>query len=188
MYCIQYVFGRDLATNWNIDIAHELEDYLEQLEGLSIEMEQSQELGVSNLNFAQAALLIQGTACIYSRKVEYLYALVYQTLEHLAQQHTKTNTEEDVVPNEQNKLPLKMKKNKGENPWKIDLYGKEEPLPYIENQKLQKYCKPFVQNRPRDELDTAKSNMQKVWMNDWIEYYFICRMFWGSKGCKRRLH
>lgn len=33
------------------------------------------------MNFAEAALLIQGSACIYSRKVEYLYSLVCQVLE-----------------------------------------------------------------------------------------------------------
>ena len=36
------------------------------------------------MNFAEAALLIQGSACIYRKKVEYLYALVYQTLDLLA--------------------------------------------------------------------------------------------------------
>lgn len=38
------------------------------------------------MNFAEAALLIQGTSVIYSRKVEYLHALVYQTLAHLSRQ------------------------------------------------------------------------------------------------------
>ena len=33
------------------------------------------------MNFAEAALLIKGSAGVYSRKVEYLYALVYQTLD-----------------------------------------------------------------------------------------------------------
>jgi condensin-2 complex subunit H2 len=31
-----------------------------------------------------AALLIQGSACIYSKKVEYLHTLVYQALEFIA--------------------------------------------------------------------------------------------------------
>jgi hypothetical protein len=35
-------------------------------------------------NFAEAALLIQGSAVIYSKKVEYLYQLVYETLDLLA--------------------------------------------------------------------------------------------------------
>ncbi len=32
-----------------------------------------------------AALLIQGSACVYSKKVEYLYSLLYQTLNVLIQ-------------------------------------------------------------------------------------------------------
>ena len=87
---------RDLASNWHIDIASELEEYLSDLEHIRIQFEpsqlaqsQSQSQGGSgggggrSLNFAQAALLIQGSACIYSRKVEYLYALLYQTLDVL---------------------------------------------------------------------------------------------------------
>jgi len=37
--------------------------------------------GKTQLNFAEAAFLIQGTACVWSRKVESLHNLVYQTLE-----------------------------------------------------------------------------------------------------------
>jgi condensin-2 complex subunit H2 len=36
--------------------------------------------GGQTFNFAEAALLIQGSAVIYSKKVEYLYQLVYSTL------------------------------------------------------------------------------------------------------------
>ena len=36
------------------------------------------------MNFAEAALVIQGSACVYSMKVEYLYSLVYQTLDLIA--------------------------------------------------------------------------------------------------------
>lgn len=32
------------------------------------------------MNFTEAAMLIQGSACVYSRKVEYLYSLVFQVL------------------------------------------------------------------------------------------------------------
>jgi condensin-2 complex subunit H2 len=56
----------DLAKNWNIDIAHELEDYLAELSAIEISFDG----GHTNLNFAEAALLIQGSACIYSKKVE----------------------------------------------------------------------------------------------------------------------
>lgn len=46
---------RDLAANWDIDIAAELEEYLDELEHLTFTVE-----GCSpSLNFAEAALLIQ---------------------------------------------------------------------------------------------------------------------------------
>lgn len=46
---------RDLAVNWNVDIARDLEGYLGELEVLEISLD-----GGSNLlNFAEAALLIQ---------------------------------------------------------------------------------------------------------------------------------
>jgi len=93
-----------LAANWDVDLANELEDYIAEIEKITYSFE-----GLNNLNFAEgqfgrriflfgennsngrfssssclllpAALLIQGSACVYSRKVEYLYNLVYQTLE-----------------------------------------------------------------------------------------------------------
>ncbi|GMH87675.1 hypothetical protein TL16_g10934 [Triparma laevis f. inornata] len=37
--------------------------------------------GGSSLNFAEAALLIQGTSAVYAKKVEYLYTLVFKVLE-----------------------------------------------------------------------------------------------------------
>ena len=46
---------RDLADNWNIDVAAELEEYLEDLESVVISFDG----GESNLNFAEAALMIQ---------------------------------------------------------------------------------------------------------------------------------
>jgi len=36
--------------------------------------------GATTMNFAEAALLIQGSACIYSKKVDYLHSLVFQVL------------------------------------------------------------------------------------------------------------
>jgi condensin-2 complex subunit H2 len=44
-----------MADNWDIDVAKELEDYLEELETVTISFDG----GKTNLNFAEAALLIQ---------------------------------------------------------------------------------------------------------------------------------
>jgi hypothetical protein len=105
---------RDVADNFNIDIAHELEDYLAELEHISISFGAYRarrfpscgrsyrvshtrcvccvvmwgivsfaDDGVTKLNFAEAAFIIQGSSVIYSKKVEYLYNLLYQTLDVL---------------------------------------------------------------------------------------------------------
>lgn len=63
--------------NWNVDIAQDLSDYLHDLEERSFAFDG----GISNLNFAEAALVIQGSAAVYSKKVEYLHALAFKALD-----------------------------------------------------------------------------------------------------------
>jgi condensin-2 complex subunit H2 len=46
---------RDMASNWSIDIAKELEDYMEELDTLKISFDG----GKTSMMFAEAALLIQ---------------------------------------------------------------------------------------------------------------------------------
>lgn len=70
---------KDIAANWDIDIAESLTEYLEDLDNLRISIDG----GKSNLNFAEAALLIQGSTAVYSKKVEYLHQLVLQSLEFI---------------------------------------------------------------------------------------------------------
>ncbi|KAL4092620.1 hypothetical protein PRIC1_011612 [Phytophthora ramorum] len=96
---------RDLSKNWNIDLASELEEYMDKLENLSIAFDPEDGASIdrdgdSVMNFAEAALLIQGTSVIYSRKVEYLHALVFQTLAHLSKQ------QDDKPQNQQNGEPI----------------------------------------------------------------------------------
>ncbi|KAI0228781.1 Condensin-2 complex subunit H2 [Lamellibrachia satsuma] len=71
---------RDLTKNWNVDIASQLDEYLAEIEQISISFDG----GTTTMNFAEAALLIQGSACIYSKKVEYLCSLVHEVLGSLA--------------------------------------------------------------------------------------------------------
>ncbi|KAF3857539.1 hypothetical protein F7725_010740 [Dissostichus mawsoni] len=66
---------RELTKNWEIDVASELNDYLEE-----------------------AALLIQGSASIYSKKVELLHRLVYQTLEYINDSNKKNRKQRAVSP------------------------------------------------------------------------------------------
>eukprot|EP01028_Stygiella_incarcerata_P008632 TRINITY_DN38214_c0_g1_i1.p1 TRINITY_DN38214_c0_g1~~TRINITY_DN38214_c0_g1_i1.p1 ORF type:complete len:668 (-),score=209.20 TRINITY_DN38214_c0_g1_i1:109-2025(-) len=74
---------RDLSENWNIDLATQLEDYIQELSDLTFSFQDGDEWRA--FNFAEAALLIQGSTCVYSRKVEFLYDLVKKTWEKLLQ-------------------------------------------------------------------------------------------------------
>jgi condensin-2 complex subunit H2 len=61
-----------------------LEEYLQELAGLqeaSKEQQLSNSSNSTELNFAQAALILQNSSNVYSRKVEYLYSLVYKALD-----------------------------------------------------------------------------------------------------------
>ncbi|KAM6288969.1 condensin-2 complex subunit H2, partial [Aegotheles albertisi] len=71
---------RDLTKNWEVDVAAQLGEYLEELDQICISFDN----GRTTMNFTEAALLIQGSACIYSRKVEYLYSLVHQMLDFIS--------------------------------------------------------------------------------------------------------
>ncbi|KQK85361.1 hypothetical protein AAES_40738 [Amazona aestiva] len=55
---------RDLTKNWEVDVAAQLSEYLEELEHVCISFDN----GKTTMNFTEAALLIQGSACVYSRK------------------------------------------------------------------------------------------------------------------------
>ncbi|XP_028810843.1 condensin-2 complex subunit H2 isoform X2 [Denticeps clupeoides] len=76
---------RDLTQNWDIDLASQLAGYLEELDQMCISFDG----GKTMLNFAEAALLIQGTTCIYGKKVELLHNLVFQTLDYISDKNKK---------------------------------------------------------------------------------------------------
>ncbi|KAG0716131.1 Condensin-2 complex subunit H2 [Chionoecetes opilio] len=71
---------RDLTKNWEVDIAKYLEEYLEELAGLRLSFDG----GVTSMNFAEAAMLIQGSVTIYSKKVDFLWQMVLKTLDLLS--------------------------------------------------------------------------------------------------------
>ncbi|KAF7254616.1 Condensin-2 complex subunit H2 [Varanus komodoensis] len=56
---------RDLTKNWEVDVAAQLSEYLEELDQICISFDG----GKTTMNFIEAALLIQGSACVYSKKV-----------------------------------------------------------------------------------------------------------------------
>ncbi|KAF1658371.1 UNVERIFIED_CONTAM: Condensin-2 complex subunit H2, partial [Eudyptes robustus] len=71
---------RDLTKNWEVDRPVSPLLRVSQLDQICISFDN----GKTTMNFIEAALLIQGSACVYSRKVEYLYSLVYQTLDFIS--------------------------------------------------------------------------------------------------------
>lgn len=91
---------RDLAANWDVDVAKELTEYAESL-GISLENAENDDdehaefrvhMDSEQIDFAQAALLVQGSTSIYSKKVEYLYSLVYSVVSKINQVRGKNKT------------------------------------------------------------------------------------------------
>ncbi|XP_020599217.1 condensin-2 complex subunit H2, partial [Phalaenopsis equestris] len=82
---------RDLQSNWEVDLAKNLEDYLLKICSGEVTSEPS-------VNFAEAALFLQGSVQVYSRKVEYLYSLVLQVLELLSQKSRKDQEKDCPKP------------------------------------------------------------------------------------------
>ncbi|CAN0920081.1 Condensin-2 complex subunit H2 [Linum grandiflorum] len=83
---------RDLQANWEVDLARKLEDYL--LKICSGEISATEEDGAHiSINFAEAALLLQGSVQVYSRKVEYLYNLVLHALDFLSEKRQQGELE-----------------------------------------------------------------------------------------------
>jgi len=83
---------KDIASNWDIDIADSLSEYLDELDQLRITVDDGD--GRSCVNFAEAALLIQGSAVVYSRKVEYLHSLVLSSLDFIARKTASASSRE----------------------------------------------------------------------------------------------
>ncbi|KAG7625500.1 Condensin-2 complex subunit H2 [Arabidopsis thaliana] len=89
---------RDLVANWEVDLSEKLEEYL--LKICSGEITGNEEDGQIPVNFAEAALLLQGSVQVYSKKVEYLYNLVLRTLEFLSKQRDQEQSKGTSNENE----------------------------------------------------------------------------------------
>ncbi|RVE56836.1 hypothetical protein OJAV_G00225100 [Oryzias javanicus] len=94
---------RELTKNWDVDVASQLNDYLDELEEMCITFDG----GKTRLNFAEAALLIQGSACIYSKKVELLHNLVFQTLEFISEKNKKRSKEAEPEESGESRMTSK---------------------------------------------------------------------------------
>ncbi|XP_031737049.1 condensin-2 complex subunit H2 [Cucumis sativus] len=88
---------RDLRLNWEVDLAQNLERYLLQICSGEFQCEDE-----NTVNFAEAALLLQGSIQVYSRKVEYLYSLVLRALEFISERRQPDHLEGTSIEAEQN--------------------------------------------------------------------------------------
>ncbi|KAI4338522.1 hypothetical protein MLD38_023571 [Melastoma candidum] len=82
---------KDPESNFSLDLDRLLEDYL-------IKICAGQATDVDHVNFAEAALLVQGSVQVYSRKVEYLYSLVLHTLEFISNQGHQSQVADRSAP------------------------------------------------------------------------------------------
>ncbi|VDN55846.1 unnamed protein product [Dracunculus medinensis] len=88
---------KDLAKNWNIDIAAYLLDFIERLKAI----QSDERLENKNFNFAEAGLLIQGTAMVYGRKVEYIHQIAMQLLDKLKERGSRKRKADDNCTNDE---------------------------------------------------------------------------------------
>ncbi|KAJ1162453.1 hypothetical protein NDU88_002921 [Pleurodeles waltl] len=126
---------RDLTKNWEVDVAAQLGEYLEELDQICISFDG----GKTTMNFAEAALLIQGSACIYSKKVEYLYSLVYQAL--------------DFISN----------KKRDKHPASIGVDGQDQDATFANRQEQEEFLTlDDIQDPTKGNVDMKKDNKPNV--------------------------
>lgn len=85
---------KDLTKNFEVDLFNVLEEYIGEMEKMEFALEDGK-----TLNFVEAAILIQGTACVWGRKVEYLHNLVGQTLNMLMNKKSAGDNDGDAAQN-----------------------------------------------------------------------------------------
>ncbi|KAH7284127.1 hypothetical protein KP509_34G040300 [Ceratopteris richardii] len=129
--------NRDLAANWAVDVARELEAYLAGLSLSSV----PDDGGHDSFNFAEAALLIQGSIQVYSRKVEYLYALVLQALEFIA---NKKQTERGNSSIQENGKDADIVEDEEDDFLNLDDVPEERNIDIIDEQKEPSCVTPAV--------------------------------------------
>lgn len=98
---------RDLTKNFEVDIVAFLDQYLDELSQTPITYQD----GEASINFTQAAFLIQGSAFVYSKKVEYLYALVQKVAMEMAHGSSKNQDTQDGAKEPSNPAPRRKKED-----------------------------------------------------------------------------
>ncbi|KAH8741951.1 hypothetical protein FG386_002326 [Cryptosporidium ryanae] len=122
---------KDPSLNWNIDVSAELEKYLSAIELFDEDISYSQNIEVGNnsqqgsnnnqgnyhqlFNFVEAALIIQNSTSLYSRKIEHLHSLVYETFNLLSTGKSQQNDAIKGINNGENATSTNDNSNKSSN-------------------------------------------------------------------------
>ncbi|KAH8585117.1 uncharacterized protein ELE39_003508 [Cryptosporidium sp. chipmunk genotype I] len=106
---LKSVENKDPSLNWNIDVSAELEKYLSAIELLDEDMNYGQSSEVNGyghnseninsnngnymqmFNFVEAALIIQNSTSLYSKKIEHLHSLVFDAFHLLSTGKSQLN-------------------------------------------------------------------------------------------------
>ena len=95
---------KDLTQNWEVPLARYLEDYISELSDLNLDLARGQKV-----NFVEAALLLQGTASVYSKKVEFLWQNVLKMLDLLASRKAlEASGDQQDKPNRKRKVSFRI--------------------------------------------------------------------------------
>ncbi|KAH7698529.1 hypothetical protein AAVH_34377 [Aphelenchoides avenae] len=80
--------ARDLAENWGVDLDHLVQDFIQEA------ISQHSQAG-ERFNFAEAAVIVQGGANVYSRKVDHVYNFALGFFDSLQNKGKGKNSEAD---------------------------------------------------------------------------------------------
>eukprot|EP01129_Flabellula_baltica_P009973 TRINITY_DN4159_c0_g1_i1.p1 TRINITY_DN4159_c0_g1~~TRINITY_DN4159_c0_g1_i1.p1 ORF type:complete len:810 (+),score=239.12 TRINITY_DN4159_c0_g1_i1:54-2432(+) len=137
---------KDIAANWDIDIARELDEYLQELQTIFSRFDQGL---INKLNFVEAAFLIQGTVGIYSKKVDHLYDLSYRVWEHINQKQRESENARDDFDEGDGGKKKKAQPRKAKN-------EKEEQMTMEPHKKFQHLLQPIKDIAANWDIDIAR--------------------------------
>ncbi|XP_046631269.1 condensin-2 complex subunit H2-like isoform X2 [Daphnia pulicaria] len=109
---------------WELNIADKLEEYVQYIQDLRIEVNVNGEQ--MKLDFAKAAMVVQNSAQIYSKKVEQLWLLLQEVIEFLSSNGNGNENDENQTPGSKIRRNHRKKHHKGD----VDLITEPIPLKF----------------------------------------------------------
>ena len=154
---------KDLTQNWELPLTEILSGYLDELQQVTITFDGGQ----TSVNFAQAALYLQGTASVYSKKVDFLWQMVLKTTELLRNKDDDSSQGEDGAPEEGRKGRKKQVDMTREFELLVTELGKNIDLKLDEEETIteRKNALNFIYVTPRQLIEKEGSEQKAVKVN-----------------------